>query len=141
IADSSATLMGHLVEPVYRLAEGLTQPKLAGLGAQARQRVPELPEWIEPGVRVKHDWPAWRDALVLAHKGPQEAARDRLAYDELLANALALLLVREANRRRRGQPLRGDGQIGRASCRERVESAVVGVSVQREEEQSVSERQ
>ena len=111
IADSSATLMGHLVEPVYRLAEGLTQPKLAGLGAQALQRVPELPEWIEPGVRVKHDWPAWRDALVLAHKGPQEAARDRLAYDELLANALALLLVREANRRRRGQPLRGDGRL------------------------------
>src|SRR4029079_7302123 len=35
----------------------------------------------------------------------------RLAYDELLANSLALLLVRADNRRRKGQPLRGDGRV------------------------------
>jgi ATP-dependent DNA helicase RecG len=59
----------------------------------------------------KHKWPAWRDALVLAHKGEHPAARDRLAYDELLANSLALLLVKQANRARRGQPLEGDGRL------------------------------
>jgi ATP-dependent DNA helicase RecG len=111
VAESSAGLMGHLVEPVYRLAEGLTQPKVAGLVEQALARTPELPEWIEPGVLERHKWPAWRDALVLAHKAEHGAARDRLAYDELLANALALLLVREANRRRKGQPLAGDGRL------------------------------
>ncbi len=111
VAETSAGLMGHLVEPVYRLAEGLTQPKVAGLVEQALARAPELPEWIEPGVLDKHGWPAWRDALVLAHKAEHAAARDRLAYDELLANALALLLVREANRRRKGQPLAGDGRL------------------------------
>ncbi|MGV3555018.1 MAG: ATP-dependent DNA helicase RecG [Croceibacterium sp.] len=111
VAETSAGLMGHLVEPVYRLAEGLTQPKVAGLVEQALGKVTELPEWIEPGVLDKHGWPAWRDALVLAHKSEHAAARDRLAYDELLANALALLLVREANRRRKGQPLAGDGRL------------------------------
>jgi ATP-dependent DNA helicase RecG len=111
VAESSAGLMGHLVEPVYPLAEGLTQPKVAGLAEQALARAPELPEWIEPGVLDRHKWPAWRDALVLAHKGEHPAARDRLAYDELLANSLALMLVRADNRKRRGQLLQGDGAL------------------------------
>lgn len=111
VAEDSAGLMGHLVEPVYSLAEGLTQPKVAGLVAQAMERAPDLPEWIDPGVLDKHKWPVWRDALALAHKGEHPAARDRLAYDELLANSLALLLVKQANRARRGQSLEGDGRL------------------------------
>ncbi|MXO61354.1 ATP-dependent DNA helicase RecG [Altererythrobacter salegens] len=110
VAETSAGLTGKLVEPVYRLAEGLTQPKVAGLAAQALARAPEMPEWIDPGVFDTQGWPGWRDALVLAHRGEHAGARDRLAYDELLANALALLLVRADNRRRRGQPLQGDGR-------------------------------
>jgi len=54
-------------------------------------------------------WPAWRDALALAHRGVHTAARDRLAYDELLANSLALMLVRQSNRKQSGTPLQGDG--------------------------------
>ena len=111
VAEDSAGLMGHLVEPVYSLAEGLTQPKVANLAQQALARAPELPEWIEPGVLDRHKWPAWRDALVLAHRAEHPAARDRLAYDELLANSLALMLVRADNRKRRGQPLQGDGRL------------------------------
>src|SRR5688500_8304498 len=111
VAEDSAGLMGHLVEPVYPLAEGLTQPRIASLVHQALERSPELPEWIEPGVLDKHKWPAWRDALALAHRGEHPAARDRLAYDELLANSLALMLVRADNRKRRGQPIRGDGRL------------------------------
>jgi ATP-dependent DNA helicase RecG len=111
VAEDSAGLMGNLVEPVYSLAEGLTQPKVASLVHQALERAPELPEWIEPGVLDRHKWPTWRDALVLAHRAQHPAARDRLAYDELLANSLALMLVKDANRRRRGQPLRGDGRL------------------------------
>jgi ATP-dependent DNA helicase RecG len=111
VAEDRAGLIGHLVEPVYALAEGLTQPKLADLARQALDRAPALPEWIEPGLLDKQQWPAWRDGLTLAHRGEHPAARDRLAYDELLANSLALLLVKADNRRRRGQPLRGDGRL------------------------------
>ncbi len=111
VAESSSGALGHLTEAIYPLAEGLTQPKVAGLAQQALARTPELPEWIEPGVLDRHQWPAWRDALVLAHRGDHPAARDRLAYDELLANSLALMLVRADNRKRRGQSLRGDGRL------------------------------
>ncbi|MEO0063250.1 MAG: ATP-dependent helicase RecG [Pseudomonadota bacterium] len=110
VEDSGAAL-GRLVEPVYPLAEGLTQPKVIGLVQQALGRCPPLPEWIEPGLLERHGWPVWRDALEQAHRGPHPAARDRLAYDELLANALALLLVRQSNKERRGQPLQGDGRL------------------------------
>jgi ATP-dependent DNA helicase RecG len=111
VAEDSASLMGNLMEPVYPLAEGLTQPKIAALVEQALGRSPELPEWIEQGVLDKHKWPGWRDALLLSHRSPHHEARDRLAYDELLANSLALMLVRADNRRRRGRPLQGDGRL------------------------------
>ena len=101
----------RLCEPVYALSEGLTQPRVAGLAAQALGRLPQLPEWIEPTQLDKEAWPSWNDSLRLAHTGEHTAARDRLAYDELLANSLALLLVRADNRARRGQPLHGDGGL------------------------------
>ncbi len=111
VAKESSGLTGKLVEPVYRLSEGLTQPRVAGLVAQALEKAPELPEWIEPGVLDQQKWPAWHDALMLAHKGEHAPARDRLAYDELFANALALMLVRQSNRKRRGQSLQGDEHL------------------------------
>lgn len=111
VASDSAGLVGHLVEPVYALAEGLTQPRVLAMAEQALARTPELAEWIEPSVPAKHKWPQWRDALHLAHKGEHAPARDRLAYDELFANALALALVRQSNRKRRGQALAGDGRL------------------------------
>lgn len=101
----------QLCEPVYPLSEGLTQARLQALVAQALGAAPELPEWIEPGLADRQHWPTWRDALVSAHKSEHAAARDRLAYDELLANQLALMLVRTANRARVGTPLTGDGRL------------------------------
>jgi ATP-dependent DNA helicase RecG len=109
VEADSADLLGQLVEPVYPLSEGLTQGRIAALIEQSLTSVPELPEWIEPGLLAKMQWPDWRDALALAHRGLHPAARDRLAYDELLANSLALMLVRQSNRKQSGTPLQGDG--------------------------------
>ena len=111
VAADSAAMIGQLTEPVYPLSEGLTQGRTAAMIQQALETVPELPEWIEPGLADKMHWPHWRDALLLAHKGDHAAARDRLAYDELLANSLALLLVKNANRAHVGTPLVGDGRL------------------------------
>ena len=111
IEAESAANMGRLSEPVYGLSEGLTQPRIADFARQALARLPDLPEWIEPGQLAQSGWPAWRDALRLAHDSSDEKARDRLAYDELLANSLALLLVKAEGRRRRGQALVGDGGL------------------------------
>lgn len=111
IEAESAANMGRLSEPVYRLSDGLTQPRIADFIAQSLERLPDLPEWIEPGQFERAGWPAWADALKLAHETTEPKARDRLAYDELLANALALLLVKAEGRRRKGQALIGDGAL------------------------------
>ncbi len=111
VAEKSEQAMGQMLEPIYRLSEGLTQPRIASLVEQSLDRAPDLPEWIEPGTFRREGWPSWREAIAQAHKGENGKARDRLAYDELFANALALMLVRESNRKRRGQPLQGDGHL------------------------------
>jgi len=111
VAENSAGAMGNLVEPVYRLAEGLTQPRLASLVEQALERAPDLSEWLEDGVLQREGWPSWKEAIRAGHKSENAKARDRLAYDELFANALALMLVRQQNRARKGQSLQGDGRL------------------------------
>ncbi len=101
-----------LKEPIYPLAEGMTARRLGQLADQAITRAPALPEWIEPSLLADRGWPSWREAAAEAHHSPEDAkARDRLAYDEVFANQLALMLVRASSRRRRGTPLIGDGRL------------------------------
>ncbi len=103
---------GHAREPVYPLTEGLTNRRMAQLTAQAQDRAPDLPEWIEPSVLERLRWPGWKPALATAHAMADDGrAKDRLAYDELLANQLALLLVRRDTRQRKGRALAGDGRL------------------------------
>ena len=111
IEEASAAQMERQSEPVYRLSEGLTQPRVASLAEQALARLPELPEWIEPSQLTQSGWPRWAAALRTGHVSTGEKARDRLAYDELLANSLALLLVKAEGRRRKGAALVGDGGL------------------------------
>ena len=111
VAADPAALLGHMCEPVYSLSEGLTQPRIAKLVARALEHVGDLPEWVEPSLLHRMKWPNWRDALLLSHKASNKEARDRLAFDELLANSLALMLVRESNRAQTGTPLQGDGRL------------------------------
>jgi ATP-dependent DNA helicase RecG len=102
-------------EAIYPLSEGLTAKRMGQLAAQAIERAPDLPEWIEPGLKAKHGWPDWRDALARIHADPSDAkARERLAYDEVFANQLALMLVRASSRARRGRALIGDGRLREA---------------------------
>jgi len=99
-------------EPVYPLSEGLTNHRLADLAGQALARAPDLHEWIEPSLKAQQAWPDWAEALDTAHRDPAAAAaRSRLAYDEVFANQLALMLVRASSRRRKGVPLNGDGSL------------------------------
>ena len=111
VLEESGETLKRLCEPVYSLAEGLPQPKLSSLVSQSLAKLPELPEWIDAGVLDREGWPGWSDALKLVHKSENAKARDRLAYDELLANSLALTLVRADNRRRKGRALNGDGSL------------------------------
>jgi ATP-dependent DNA helicase RecG len=99
-------------EPIYPLSEGLSSRRLAALATQAIARAPDLPEWIEPGLKAKREWPDWHDSLVRIHADPADAkARERLAYDEVFANQLAMTLVRADTRKRKGRSLQGDGRL------------------------------
>ena len=69
VSEDSAGMLGQLTEPVYPLSDGLTQGRLAALVHQALEKLPELPEWIEPGLLDKMQWPAWRDALAAGAQG------------------------------------------------------------------------
>ncbi|MBB4859932.1 ATP-dependent DNA helicase RecG [Novosphingobium chloroacetimidivorans] len=111
VAESASGLAGQVREPVYGLSEGMTLGRITGLVQQALKVAPELPEWCEPGLVERMGWPRWREALETAHRRMDPLARDRLAYDELLANALALMLVRMSNRSQKGTPLVGDGAL------------------------------
>ncbi|MBF0248101.1 MAG: ATP-dependent DNA helicase RecG [Alphaproteobacteria bacterium] len=106
------------VEPVYPLTHGVTQKVLSKLVVAALADAPELAEWHDASLMARRTWPSWRTALAQAH-GPERAddldphapARQRLAYDELLSNQLALALVRRGMRRAKGHPIQGDGTL------------------------------
>jgi ATP-dependent DNA helicase RecG len=106
------------VEPVYPLTEGLS-PKVLGKAIRAAlESAPDLPEWIEPSYLAQSGWGSWRDSIRAAHApasdsdlAPSTRARQRLAYDELLANQLALALVRASLRTLKGRAVVGNGRL------------------------------
>ena len=106
------------IEPVYPLTAGLSPRILQRAVAAVLERAPELPEWLDPALRARHKWPGWREAIEAAHSPQSEAdlapdtpARERLAYDEILASQLAVALVRARRRRRPGRALAGTGAL------------------------------
>jgi len=107
-----------LLEPVYPLTAGLSGKILIKAARQALERLPVVPEWQTPAWLSARGWPAFIPALMRVHR-PEDAADvsaggapwQRLAYDELLANQLALALVRENYKAQRGRPVSGDGRI------------------------------
>jgi ATP-dependent DNA helicase RecG len=112
VAESGKGPPPQLRESVYPLTEGLTNRRLGELVREALERAPELPEWIEPSLLSRESWSAWRGSLALVHREPgAEGARRRLAYDEIFANQLALLLLRQSQRRHRTTPLPGTGEL------------------------------
>ncbi len=106
------------MEPVYPLTEGLTPKVMRKAVAGALKRLPELPEWQDTAYCQQRGWPSWGDAIVQAHAAQSRLElerkalrRERLAFDELLANQLALALVRASQKRARGRPVKGDGKL------------------------------
>jgi ATP-dependent DNA helicase RecG len=107
-----------LHEPVYGLTEGLTARPMAKAVRGALDRMPALPEWQDPAFLKKRQWDRFNASLETAHNPvhdgdlePATPARQRLAYDELLANQLALLLIRANLRGTRGRSINGTGLL------------------------------
>jgi ATP-dependent DNA helicase RecG len=106
------------VEPVYGLTGGLTAKPLAKAIEAALERTPVLPEWQDAAWHKRQGWPDWLTALRTVHQPQSEQdlersapARQRLAFDELLASQLAITLVRNHSRAVAGRSIRGAGVL------------------------------
>ncbi|MFK7762837.1 MAG: ATP-dependent DNA helicase RecG [Roseobacter sp.] len=105
-------------EPVYPLSAGLTQKLLFKAVQHALSLLPDFPEWIDSEQKKTADWPDVSTALQRAHApeslsdvSPSACARERLAYDELMAHQLTLALARAKDRRKKGRASAGDGTL------------------------------
>ena len=97
-------------EPIYPLTGGLTSNSLSKIQKLAIGSLEQLPEWIDRPLIKREKWLSWHEALEQCHKPKDETQldandpnRQRLAYDELLSNQIALELVRANMRRKKGR--------------------------------------
>ncbi len=102
-------------EPIYPLTGGLPGKVLQKAVQFVLSRAPQLPEWLDEAFLKREKWPSWTAAIHAAHApktptdfAPTHPARERLAYDELLANQLALMLTRMHHKKQKGLSLTGD---------------------------------
>ncbi|MEL7488125.1 MAG: ATP-dependent DNA helicase RecG, partial [Pseudomonadota bacterium] len=118
IADPEKPEDMPLIEPVYPLTAGLTANVMRKAAANAVAAAPELAEWQDAAWLEKRGWDDWRSALLSMHAPSSSSelsalapARQRLAYDELLSNQLALSLIRRARQKSGGRAVAGDGSL------------------------------
>lgn len=86
-----------LIEPVYAATAGLSSRMIRRFAIEAAARISDLPEWQDKAWLARQGYPSWKDAMRLIHSpqsdadlSPESPARQRLAFDELLAHQLAL---------------------------------------------------
>ena len=107
-ADERETL--ESVEPIYPLTAGVTNKHINKSIRIATSFIPPLPEWLDEAHKAREGWGDWNDALKSVHEpqdegelDPMHKTRQRLAYDELLANQLTLALVRDRQSKLNGR--------------------------------------
>jgi ATP-dependent DNA helicase RecG len=126
VMDAEELARMPAVEPVYSLTEGLYPRTLAKAAQGALARLPKLPEWIDEADLRRLNAPAFAEALRTLHApatpadiDPAGPAATRLAYDELLANQLALLMIRA-----RMRSVAGRAQVSAGRLAQRILDAL-----------------
>ena len=108
-----------LYEPVYPLTQGISNKMVRMVIKEALKALPnDLPEWLDKTLLEREKWPSFKQALTLLHEpktiqdlDDTNPARARLAYDELLASQMALLLVRSRMKKVLGRSWNGTGLL------------------------------
>lgn len=106
------------VEPVYPLTAGISSKVMARIIDNACKKAVELPEWLDASLLKREKWPDWYSSLMAAHRPTEKTdveqtslPRTRLAYDELLANQLALEIMRRQTKKKKGNELHSTGTL------------------------------
>ena len=107
-----------LYEPIYPLTRGLSNKMIQNVLKTALKCIPDFPEWQNEAFLKQQKWESFKNCLIKVHSpvsnqeiSPFHPTRMRLAYDELLANQLALALVRQKMRKIKGISLKGSGEL------------------------------
>jgi ATP-dependent DNA helicase RecG len=89
------------IDRTYPLVGGLTQKFVKKIIDVAIGKAPDLPEWIDKSVIKQEGWESWKESIKPIHFPKINPSDDmgniyrrRLAYDELLANQIAMKIVR-----------------------------------------------
>jgi ATP-dependent DNA helicase RecG len=105
-------------DPVYALTEGLPGKTMLKAIRAAVEKIPAMPEWQDAAFLKARGWENFSVAMHMAHSPhseaelePQAPARMRLAYDELLANQLALMMIRAQLKGSKGRSVKGTGEL------------------------------
>jgi ATP-dependent DNA helicase RecG len=121
VVDEAGLARLPLVEPVHGLTEGLQQRFMQKAIEGALEHLPNLPEWQNPSVLAANKLGGFAESLRLLHHprepgdiAPTSLARQRLALDELLAQQLALRLMRGKLRRAPGREHKSAGRLAAA---------------------------
>lgn len=108
------------LQPVYPLTQGLHQKTLTRIMRSALDSLPDLAEWQDPAWLEQQAWPSFSDALKQLHQPGEpddiegaSPARQRLAYDELLATQLSLSLSRGDESAEAGHAIRAPHHLRR----------------------------
>ncbi len=106
------------VEPIYPLTAGITNKVVRKAAIGALGFIPKLPEWLDPSYKKQQQWIEWDESLDAVHNPqsvgalePEHPIRQRLAYDELLANQLTLGLVRQRQKKLGGRSFECPGLL------------------------------
>jgi len=106
------------IHPVYPLTEGISQNVLGRIIHDSLKQAPSMPEWLDSAMVNKKSWPSWINAIQNVHSpineqelNPLSKAKERLAYDELLARQLSIQLVRGRNSKRKGLSINSKGDL------------------------------
>ena len=109
------------IEPIYPLTAGLSSKIVQKAAAAALEKMPHLPEWQDQAWLARQGWMDFASALRQEHRpttllpvGELDPQRQRLAYDELLANQLALSMVRSQMKRAAGRAHAGTATLRHA---------------------------
>ena len=103
---------------IYPLTKGLNSSTLQRVVQSRLRDIPSVPEWLPPKIREAEAWPTFTQALTTLHSprceddlSPHTPAKNRLAFDELLAHQLRVLMGRFNREHKRASPLQGTGAL------------------------------
>ena len=89
------------IEPVYPLFFGVNQKFIFKIIKQSIKKIPYVTEWLSDEVIKKYNFANWQTSIIKIHNPEtiQDAEinsiyRRRLAFDELVANQISMLLIK-----------------------------------------------